>query len=121
MLKRHKISVKHALDGIAHAVRTQPNFKVHIVISVFVIVLSIWLKISQIEWIIIGLTIAAGLVIELLNTAVESVVDLITKRFHPLAKVAKDTAAGAMLVFAIASIFIGCQIFLPKIIALLMR
>ncbi len=115
MPRSHTISFRHAWDGLAHAVSTQPNFAVHLIFSILAIIAGITLRISGLEWIIIALTIAVGLVIELVNTAIESTVDLITYRYHRLAKIAKDTAAAAMLVYAIGAIVVAAVIFIPKI------
>ncbi len=115
MSRSHSISFRHAWDGLAHAVSTQPNFVIHLFFSLTAVILGIWLHISGLEWIAIALTIAVGLVIELVNTAIESTVDLITRRYHHLAKIAKDTAAAAMLVYAIGAIVVAAIIFLPKI------
>lgn len=116
MVRKHVISFKHALDGVIHAFKTQPNFKVHIVLSLIVIYMGSLLNISLIEWIIIVMTITLGLVIELINTSIEAVVDLATDKWHHFAKIAKDVSAGAMLVYATGSVIIACLIFLPKII-----
>ena len=115
MSRVHTISFRHALIELAHATSTQPNFTVHLVFSILAIIAGIALKISGLEWIIIALTIAVGLVIELVNTAIESAVNLITRRYHRLARIAKDTAAAAMLVYAISTVIIAVIIFIPKI------
>ncbi len=115
MSRSHSISFRHAWDGLTHAVSTQPNFVIHLFFSLTAVSLGIWLHISSLEWIVIALTVAVGLVIELVNTAIESTVDLITRRYHRLAKIAKDTAAAAMLVYALGAIVVAAIIFLPKI------
>lgn len=111
----HTISFRHAWDGLIYAIRTQPNFIIHLVISTLVITAGVLFALSPIEWIILSFTISLGLVIELINTSIESVVDLITDHYHPLAKIAKDTSAAAMLVYALGSIIIASLIFLPKL------
>lgn len=115
MPRSHTISFRHAWDGLAHAISTQPNFAVHLILSILAVAAGIALQISSFEWTIMALTIAVGLVIELVNTAIESTVDLITHRYHRLAKTAKDTAAAAMLVYAIGAIVVAAVIFIPKI------
>jgi len=114
MIKRHTISFYHAFAGLSHSLRTQPNFVVHLSISLLAILAGWYLRINPLEWLIISITIFTGLVIELINTAIESTVDLVTKEFHPMAKIAKDTSAAAMLVYAFGSIVIALIIFLPK-------
>jgi undecaprenol kinase len=111
----HHISFKHAAEGIITALKTQPNFRVHLVFSLVAVILGVILKITSGEWSIICFTIASGLAVELINTAIEFTVDLITDQYHILAKYAKDTAAGAMLVYALGSILVALFIFLPKI------
>ena len=112
-MKSHHISFIHAADGIKTAFKTQPNFKIHLTISCFVVLLAYGLKVTNLEWAILFFVIATGLSIELINTAIEYTVDLLTDEYHLLAKYAKDTAAGAMLVYAILSIVIAAVIFLP--------
>ena len=114
-MRAHHISVKHALDGLYTAIHTQPNFRVHISLSVLSIILGFVLEITRIEWIVLFSIISIGMAVELLNTAVEFTVDLLTSQYHLLAKYAKDTAAAAMLVYAVCSVIIGCLIFLPRI------
>lgn len=112
-------SFKHAFQGMFSALKTERNLKIHVTIMILVIIAGIVLKISKIEWIIC--IILFGLVIggEMLNSAIETVVDIAMPDINPKAKFAKDAAAGAVLVFAIASAIIGFMIFGPKIIALL--
>jgi undecaprenol kinase len=114
-MHKHHISFKHALDGFIIALKTQPNFRIHLFISLIAVILGFITNISPIEWGIIFLIISLGLSIELINTAIEFTVDLLTDQHHILAKYAKDTAAAAMLIFAAGSIVIGSFIFLPKL------
>jgi undecaprenol kinase len=116
VMKSHHISFIHAWEGIVTALRTQPNFKIHLLCSAIVTGAGYYFKISNIEWAILLFVIASGLAIELLNTSIEYTVDLLTDEYHMLAKFAKDTAAGAMLVYAFFSVIIGLLIFLPKIL-----
>lgn len=112
-------SFKYAFQGMFSALKTERNLKIHITIMILVIIVGIVLKISKIEWIIC--IILFGLVIggEMFNSAIETVVDIAMPDINPKAKFAKDAAAGAVLVFAIASAIIGFMIFGPKLIALL--
>lgn len=116
MMRIHKISFRHAWDGIWHAWISQPNFRVHLVFSGLAITMGFLLDIDRWEWIVLTLTITLGLVIEMLNTAVESVVDLVSTEWRMSAKIAKDVSAGAMLIYAIGSIIVGALLFIPKII-----
>ncbi len=114
-MHRHSISFAHAADGIGHALRTQPNFIIHFSVSAMAIVLGLELGLVTWEWVAVMATISMGLVIELINTAIESTVDLVTQDIKPLAKIAKDCASGAMLVYATGATLIGLIIFLPKL------
>lgn len=117
--QRHHISMKFALEGIRVAVSTQPNFLYHGFFSLVAIFLGVFLRISRFEWIILILTITMGLVVEMANTAIESVVDLVTDAWHEDAKKAKDVAAGMMLLFAYGSVVIAALIFAPHLFELL--
>ncbi|OCA91147.1 hypothetical protein A8F94_04625 [Bacillus sp. FJAT-27225] len=108
-------SFGYALAGIGSAIRKEKNLQIHLAISFIVVVLSFLLSISKIEWLFVLLAIGGMLSLELMNTAIEKTVDLVTKEFHPLAKQAKDIAAGAVFVYALLSVLIGLIIFLPKI------
>lgn len=112
-------SFKYAFQGMFSALKTERNLKIHVTIMILVIIAGIVLKISKIEWIIC--IILFGLVIggEMLNSAIETVVDIAMPDINPKAKFAKDAAAGAVLVLTIASAIIGFMIFGPKLIALL--
>jgi undecaprenol kinase len=107
-----------ALEGIAHAFRTQRNFKVHAGITLAVIVAGVVLGISTEQWAILVVTIALVLQAELVNTALEAVVDHVAPEFHALAKIAKDCAAGAVFVCAVAAVIVGLFILGPRLIAL---
>ena len=111
-------SVNHALDGINYTVSHERNFKVELVMMVLVLVAGIYFKISNIEWVVLLLTIASVLTLELINTGIERCVDLVTKEYHELAKNAKDIAAGAVLVMSMFAVCIGIVIFLPKILVM---
>lgn len=106
---------KHAFEGAVSALSTQKNFKIHLTISFFVLILAFWLKIPVIEFIILVFAIIFGLVIETINTAFEKTVDLVTSDFHPLAKTAKDISAGAMLITSAGMAIIGLLILVPPL------
>lgn len=104
----------YAWMGIVHGATHERNVKFHLV-SAIVVIIAGWLTgLSLFEWIMIISVIGLMIALELMNAAVERVVDLVTQERHPLAKQAKDLAAGAVLVFSIASAIIGLLIFLPK-------
>ena len=107
-----------ALEGIVHAFRTQRNFKVHVGVTLAVILAGVLLGISVEQWAILALAIALVLQAELVNTALEAVVDHVAPEFHALAKVAKDCAAGAVFICAIIAVIVGLLILGPKVLAL---
>ena len=117
-MKKFIKSFKYAFEGIFTGIKEEQNMKIHISIMILVIVFGIMLKISKIEWIICIALFGLVISMELINTAIENTVDLITKENNQQAKIAKDVAAGAVLVSAIVSSVIGLMIFIPKILAI---
>ncbi len=114
------ISFKYAWLGLRYAFCTQRNFRIHVVLGTCAISLSIFLGLSELEIAVIGLTTGAVLTMELLNTAIESVVDLTVKTtYHELAKIAKDCAAAAVLVSALASILVAGSLLFPPLLGYL--
>ncbi|WP_254568037.1 diacylglycerol kinase family protein [Oscillatoria sp. HE19RPO] len=110
------ISFKYAATGISYTFQTQRNFRIHVVIGSVAIALGIFLQVGFVEISIITLTIGAVLTMELLNTALESVVDLtVQQSYHDLAKIAKDCAAGAVLISAIVAIAVAGCLLLPPL------
>lgn len=118
-IKRIFASVKNSWNGLKVAYKNEQSMYIHLVCTVILLLLSFLLKISLIQWLIIIAIIGLTLVVELINTAIESTVDLVTKEFHPLAKVAKDTASAAEFVLSVTSAIIALMIFVPKLIDLL--
>ncbi len=117
-IKKFINSFTYPIKGLKYAYRNEQNLAVDVGIAILVVLCGLIFKISGFEWAILALTIGLVISCELINTAIEAVVDLITEEYHPLAKVAKDTSAAAVFVFAIVSIIVGLIIFLPKIIML---
>jgi len=110
-------SFRYAAQGLGYSLLTQRNFRIHVVMGVFVFGLALWLQLSLDRLAVLVLTVTAVLVLELLNTAMEAVVDLaVGRRYHPLARIAKDCAAAAVLVAAIASLLIAVLLLLPPLI-----
>lgn len=107
-------SFKYAFEGILEGLKTERNMKIHFSIMILVIIFGIVLKISKAEWIICIILFGLVISLELVNTAIENTVDLIIQEKHPKAKLAKDAAAGAVLISAISSAIIGLIIFIPK-------
>lgn len=121
LLRQHHISFKNAFAGLWWAISSQPNFRVHFVFALIALLLSWFLQISRIEVVIIICTIIFGLASEMINTALESMTDLITTEWRKEAKIAKDVAAGMMLTVALGAIIVAVIIFGPKLIALFVR
>ena len=110
-------SFRYAFAGIWHTFKTQRNARIHLSIAIAVIVVGIILDLKPGEWAIIGLTIGFVFIAEMLNTVIEAMIDLVTEEYHPLAKQAKDVAAGAVLVAAITAVVIGLLILGPPLLA----
>ncbi len=111
-------SFKYAIQGIIHGFISQRNFRIHVVIGGLVSFLAIWLQLPFSDLAILVITIAAVFVLELINTSIEAVVDLsIGRRFHPLARIAKDCAAAAVLVASLSSLLIAGLLLLPAFFA----
>jgi len=104
-------SFSHALDGIVHTINNERNMKIHIVAAFLVICAGVVFKISAVEYALIFLAIGLVIVSEIVNTAVEIVVDMLAKGFDAKAKIAKDVAAGSSLMASFIAILIGISIF----------
>lgn len=118
-IKKFINSFTYPIKGLKYAYRNEQNLAVDVGIALIVVIFSFIFKVSLIEAALLALTIGLVLAFELVNTAIEAVVDLVTEDYHPLAKVAKDTSAAAVFVFALAAVIVGVIIFLPKVINLL--
>lgn len=103
-----------AAQGIATALKTEQNMRIHTLAAVTVVSAGLLTGLERTEWLIIVILIGGMIALELVNSALERTIDLVTSELHPLAKQAKDMAAGAVLVFAVTSAIIGLLIFLPK-------
>ena len=114
------VSFKYAWAGVRYAFVTQRNFRIHAFIGISAITLGFLLHVTAVEMSIVTLTCALVMVLELLNTALESVVDLtVGQSYHELAKIAKDCAAGAVLISAIAALLVASYIILPPFLAMI--
>lgn len=110
-------SFGHAFRGILYNCKTQKHFRFHLLATILVLLAAAWLGLERWEWAILLLTISSVLAAEAINTAVEIVVDLAEPNFNPLAGLAKDVAAGAVLITAIIAIAVGIVIFGPYLLA----
>ncbi|WP_082325893.1 diacylglycerol kinase family protein [Synechococcus sp. GFB01] len=111
-------SFRYAAQGLAYSFLSQRNFRIHVGTGSLAFGLGLWLALPPAQLAVLVLTVAAVLVLELINTATEAVVDLaIGRKFHPLARIAKDCAAAAVLVAALASLLIALLLLLPPLLA----
>jgi len=111
-------SFRYAAQGLGYSLLTQRNFRIHVTTGVLVFGLALWLQLSLDRLAVLVLTVTAVLVLELLNTAMEAAVDLaVGRRYHPLARIAKDCAAAAVLVAAVASLLIALLLLLPPLLS----
>ena len=108
-------SFKCAMNGIKYVFSSQRNILIQVYIGIIAIVLGFLFKITEIEWLVLILTIAFVILSEFINTSIETTVDLITEEYNEKAKIAKDVSAGAVTLMAICSVIIGIIIYLPAI------
>jgi len=109
-------SFKYAFSGIGYVLKTSRNFKIQLIFAFTSLMIGFLLQISQSNYVILIATIISVLILEILNTSIESIVDLVVKKeFSSLAKISKDTSAGAVLLASINSVIIAVYIFVPKI------
>lgn len=114
---RHPLpeSFGYAFEGLKTAIKNEPNFRFHIVAAVVVMVFGLFLKFSAWELAVLTLTIGFVLILELINTTLEALVNLVSPEIQKQAKIAKDVSAAAVLVAAILAAIVGLFLFLPKI------
>lgn len=115
-IKKQLLSFKYAFNGIWQFVRNERHAKIHIPAAIIVIILGLVLSVSSIEWCLLIFAIALVLSMEIINSSIEKLTDKVNPDFDKTAGIIKDLAAGAVLVSALAALFIGLIIFLPKII-----
>lgn len=109
-------ALRNASNGIKYVFTTQRNLKIQFAFAILASILGVILKISIVEWALIVLLIFTVFLSEIFNTAVETIVDMITTEYNEKAKIAKDVSAGGVTLVAISSVIIGILIFLPKIL-----
>ncbi len=116
-IRRRANSFRFAFQGLADLFRTQPNARIHLVITGIAVAAGLYLGLSRLEWAVVALCIALVLALEAVNTALEYLTDLVQPDRHPLAGKAKDAAAAAVLLAAMGAVAVGLLIFLPKLYA----
>ena len=117
-IKKFINSFSYPIRGLKYAYRNEQNLTVDVGISILVAIAGFIFKLNSTEWVVVALTIGAVISLELVNTAIEAAIDMVTEEYHPLAKVAKDTSAAAVFIIAIVAAIVGLIIFLPKVISL---
>jgi diacylglycerol kinase (ATP) len=118
-IKRVIKSFKYAFAGIRYAFNNEPNLIIHLIVATLVIAASIMFEVTTFEMEVLGLTMLIVITTEMVNTAIERMVDLITKEHRIEAMIAKDVASGMVLVTAIGAVIIGLLVFVPHILSLL--
>jgi len=118
-MRRLRKSFSCAIAGLIYCIKNEKNMKIHILATIIAVIVALVVKLNYTEWGLLILTIFMVLVAETINTAVEKTVDLVTTEYHPLAKTAKNLAAGAVLLAAIGSLLMAVVIFGPHITIIL--
>lgn len=108
-------SFNYAIEGIFYVLRTQKNMRTHFITAFLVLILSLFLRVGKVEFILLMVAISMVLVAELINTAIESAIDITSTTFDPLAKIAKDVAAAAVLITALNAVVVGVIVFYTKL------
>lgn len=108
-------SFRSAAAGLLYATRTQRNLRIHLVVAAAVVGIGLWLGLPVGQWAVLALTVGFVLVSEIFNTVLEALVDLVSPEYHPVARVAKDTTAGAVLLAALVAIVVGLLVLGPPL------
>ena len=112
-------SFKCAFTGLFIAFRSEPNIRIHCIAAVIAVLCGVALNVSSTEWIFIAIAIGSVFTAEFFNSSIEKLVDLVSPERHEKAGIIKDIAAGAVLIAAITALIIGCIIFIPKLLQLI--
>lgn len=108
-------SFNYAIEGILHVFKTQRNMKIHFAIAMAVLFFCLFLDLTRVEFVIILFTISLVLIAEMINTAIETTIDMLVKNYNPMAKIAKNVAAGAVLIAAVNSVLVAYLIFFDRV------
>jgi diacylglycerol kinase len=106
-------SFRYAFSGLGYLFRTQPNARIHLLITLAVVIVGLWVGLPVRDWAVIALAVGLVLVAEAFNTALEALVDLVCPERHPLAGVAKDVSAGAVMLAALVAVVVGVLVLGP--------
>lgn len=112
-------SFRYAFAGLFYVVRSQRNFRIHLAAALVAAALALALGFTPVEWAVLATIITLVMTLEMVNTVVEAAVDLASPAYHPLAKIAKDVAAGAVLLTAIGAVVVGLFLFVPHLLGLI--
>lgn len=118
-LNRFFKSFTYSIDGLKYAYKYEQSMMIHVIATILVVAANIFFQVTGIEWLITIIAIGMVLSAELINTAIEAVVDLVTLEIHPLAKIAKDCGSAATFVLAMMAAVIGCVIYIPYVLGVL--
>ncbi len=110
-------SFGYAWQGLRYVLRTQRNFRIHLAVTAVVVALGLFAGLGWLEWAVIAVMVVIVLAGEMINTVIEAVVDMVTQEYHPLAKVAKDVAAAAVLLAAVGAAVVGLLVIGPHLLA----
>ena len=116
--KRFLYSIKYSIQGIIHTYTKEQSLVIHLLVSILVITMGFVFKINTMEWIISLIFLGAVIALELLNTAMEAAIDLATKEYNELARIAKDCGSAAVFIMSFLGFIVGLLIYIPKIIEL---
>lgn len=114
--KRFTNSIKNSLNGLIYAYLNEQSLTLHAVLTIIVLISGFYFHISKMQWAILVVVMAIIMIAELLNTAIEAVVDMVTDKYHPLAKIAKDCASAAAFIASVLAIGLYLYVFVPKFI-----
>jgi diacylglycerol kinase (ATP) len=114
-IKKTLESFNNAITGIIDTVRTERNMKIHLIVALGVLIVSFFFDITKYEFLVLAVSITMVITAELINTAIEATIDMTTNYYHPLAKIAKNAAAGGVLITAINALLVGYIIFWDKL------
>jgi undecaprenol kinase len=116
-MKQLTRSLRHAFRGLAYALKNEKNFQNELIVAILVIVAMVYFKVTRGEAVILFVVIMAVLIMELLNTAMERVIDILRPKIHPYAKLIKDLMAASVLMMSLLTIILGLIIFMPYVVS----
>jgi diacylglycerol kinase len=121
MGKKHSLkrSFIYAFAGLSTALRNEPNLRIHFIMAMLALLLAFFLGLTSVEWLILTLSIFLVIILELLNSVLEQIVNLASPEIKKEAKIAKDVSAAIVLIAAVFSIIVGAILFIPKIVLIL--